>query len=151
MISEFEKYHGAVLRNIIVECGHAEVASCDVSGRVNCFTIDGRIGLHIKHSTSRLPPWLFTYHDTQIEELDAIAANCTSLWLAHVCANDGIMTISYDEFGEINPPNLRTTKFVRVDKSRNTMYRVFGTGGELGRKKNRGVRSIVQATQDARC
>ena len=151
MISEFEKYHGAVLRGIIVECGSAELASCDLKGRVNCFSINGRVGLHIKHSTSRLPPWLFTYNDTQIEELDAVAAGFSSLWLAHVCENDGVMALSYDEFREINPPHLPTTKFVRVDKSRNTMYRVFGTAGELPRRKNRGVNAIVRVVKGGEC
>ena len=143
MISEFEKYHGAVLRGLVVGLGSAEIACCDTAGRTNCFTINGRTGLHIKHSTSRLPPWLFTYNQTQIDELDEVLSRCERLWLAHVCGDDGVMALSYDEFRTINPPDLPTTKFVRVDKSRNTMYRVYGTGGELSRRKDRGVRAIV--------
>jgi hypothetical protein len=148
MISEFEKYHGAVLRGIVVGSGSAQIACCDRGGRTNCFSINGRTGLHIKHSTSRLPPWLFTYNQPQIDELDHVVTQCGALWLAHVCGDDGVMALSYDEFRSINPPDLPTTKFIRVDKSRNTMYRVFGTGGELSRRKDRGVRAIVAAVRN---
>lgn len=151
MISEFEKHHGAVLRDVIVRAGSLKVSCCDVSGRVNCFSLEGNVGLHIKHSTSRLPPWQFTFDAPQVLELESIAGSHQSLWLALVCGDDGFLAVSFDEFQAINPPHFETTKFVRVDKSRNTMYRVFGTAGELGRRKPRGAASVVAAVRAGGC
>jgi hypothetical protein len=101
--------------------------------------------LCIKHSTSRLTPWVFTYNRMQISEIEQAAEDCHDFWLAHVCGHDGVMTLNLREFAMINPPEARATKFVRVDKGRNTMYRVFGTGGELPSRKRRGVGDLVAA------
>jgi hypothetical protein len=145
MIHELEKYHGLVLRDIIVCAGQATIAKHDLAGRVNCYKINGHLGLLIKHSTSRLTPWVFSYNRAQMSEVQEAASACETFWLAHVCGGDGIMTLSMSEFSSINPPGGMTTCFVRVDKSRNTMYRVFGTGGELPFKKSRGVGCLVSS------
>jgi hypothetical protein len=147
MISEFETYHGVVLRDIVVCAEDVRIAKHDFGGRVNCFQLDGRLGLCVKHSTARLTPWVFTYNQEQMQEIGRAAEDCEDFWLAHVCGRDGVMVMSLPEFATINPPDSLATKFVRVDKSRNTMYRVFGTGGELPLRKSRGVGALVAALE----
>jgi hypothetical protein len=150
MIPEFERYHGVVLRDLVVCCGSIAIKAVDLHGRVNTFMLDDEVGLVIKHSTARLPPWLFTYDDRQLEEIEDTRWSAKAFWFAHVCGQDGVLSISYDEFRAINPVTFETTAFVRVDKGRHTRYRVFGTAGELGAKKSRGVGAIVETLRSLR-
>jgi hypothetical protein len=144
MISDFERYHGAVLRDLIVCAGRPlEIAVYDDSGRVNSFLIDNRIALHIKHSSKRIPPWSFTFTDENVEELTRLARPDVTLWLALVCGQDGIVAISFDEFHTINPSWAKATSFVRVDRDKRTMYRVFGTNGRLPAAKPRGTSPLI--------
>ena len=149
MIGEFEQYHGAAIRELIVGAGRViSIETFDDMGRVNTYRINGSIGLHIKHSSKRLPPWQFTYLDDNLEEIQRLATKCGSVWLIHVCGLDGIVALSHSEFCSINPVDAETTSFVRVDRDRNTMYRVNGTGGKLARPKRRGLHGLFDELQD---
>lgn len=144
MISDFERYHGAALRDLIVCAGGPlEIAVCDDAGRVNSYLVDKTIALHIKHSSKRIPPWSFTFTDENIEELGRLCQPAKSLWLALVCGQDGVLAISFEEFRMINPAGAEATSFVRVDRDRRTMYRVFGTNGRLPAAKPRGIFPVI--------
>ena len=149
MIGEFERYHGAAIRELIVGSGRPmRIESYDDAGRVNTYRINDAIGVHIKHSTKRLPPWQFTYLEDNLAEIGRLAQTCRSVWLIHVCGQDGVVALSHTEFCSINPPDAETTSFVRVDRDRNTMYRVNGTGGKLARPKRRGLHCVFDELQD---
>ncbi|WP_297506477.1 hypothetical protein [uncultured Caulobacter sp.] len=148
MIGEFERYHGAALRELIVRANKPiKIETCDDLGRVNSYRIDGILGVHIKHSSKRLPPWQFTYLDDNILEIERLSKRCGAVWLIHVCGQDGAVALSLDEFWSVNPRNAKTTSFIRVDRDRNTMYRVNGTGGKLSRPKPRGLHYIFDTKQ----
>lgn len=144
MIGEFELYHGAVIRKIILEVSRdvAFVAD-DQVGRVNCFGIDNSVGLYIKHSSKRLPPWQFTFLPDHIDELGALEECYPTCCISLVCGIDGIASITLDEFWELNERGGATTPFIRVDRARNTVYWINGgrRGKRLGRQ--RGVQQIV--------
>jgi hypothetical protein len=143
MIGEFERYHGAAIRDLIVGCSQPlTIEACDDAGRVNTYKIGNAIGVHIKHSSKRLPPWQFTYLNDNLGEIARLAKSCCKVWLIHVCGQDGLVALSLDEFVAINPHDAETTSFVRVDRDRNTMYRVNGTGAKLARPKRRGLQCI---------
>lgn len=147
MIAEFEKFHGVVVRDLVVCSGSLSLRAVDIQGRANVFKLDERIGLLIKHSTARLPPWQFTFDARQIDEIEETRRGCLDFWFACVCGDNGVMCISYDEFRVVNPDWASTTSFLRVDRRRNTRYRVFGTNGELPSKKSAGVAEIVKAIE----
>lgn len=148
MTAEFELYHGAAIRELIVGArAPVKVESCDPLGRVNTYKINDELALHIKHSTKRLPPWQFTYSIENLAEIHELAETCSSMWLIHVCWQDGIVALSLSEFLTINPPDAGTTSFVRVDRDRNKMYRVNGTKGKLQHPKRRGLRDIFVQMQ----
>jgi hypothetical protein len=146
MIGEFELYHGAALRNLIVEADRPiTITADDHLGRVNSYSVDGHLGLYIKHSHKRLPPWQFTYQPEHLLELDSLLEKHEKVWLIHVCGLDGIVAITIDEFHAMNPEGCETTCFVRIDRDRNTMYRLNGTAGPLNRSKRRGLRHVVES------
>lgn len=145
MTGEYEQYHGAAIREIIVETNRPlRICASDDHGRVNAFILEGNIGIYIKHSSKRLPPWQFVYTNDNLLELQRLARLCERVWLLHVCGRDGIVAISTVEFETINATDAETTRFVRVDRDRNTMYRVNGTSRKLSRAKGRGVAAIVK-------
>jgi len=145
MIGEFERYHGAAVRDLIVGAGGAlTIEANDDLGRVNTYIVNGASAVYIKHSAKRLPPWSFTYQEDHIAELDRLSGRCKNVWLVHVCGHDGLVTLSLSEFRSINPGHSATTSFIRVDRDRNTMYRVNGSGGKLPRSKRRGLHCIFQ-------
>lgn len=143
MVGEFEHYHGAAVRDLIVGAGRPiRIEASDDLGRVNTFVVNDEVGIYIKHSSKRLPPWQFVYSGENAEEVGRLADRCRKVWLLHICGRDGIVAINLDEFYMINPPDAATTSFVRVDRDRNTRYRVNGTGGRLARPKPRGLNPI---------
>jgi hypothetical protein len=151
MISDFERYHGAALRDLIVCAGRPiEIAVCDDAGRVNSYLLDHRVALHIKHSSKRVPPWSFTFNDENIREIERLCYPNVSRWLALVCGQDGVLALSFDEFRTINPAWARATSFVRVDRDKRTMYRVFGTNGRLPAAKARGFMPLIADLNKAR-
>lgn len=148
MISEFERYHGAAIRELIVVANRPlKIEPYDGMGRMNTYKINDSIGIYIKHSSKRLPPWQFTYLPDNLFEVQRLIERCDSVWLIHVCGQDGVVALSAPEFFGINPRDAGTTSFVRVDRDRNTMYRVNGTGGKLSRPKRRGLHYIFDELQ----
>lgn len=145
MIGEFEQYHGAAIRDLIVGAGQPlRIEASDDRGRVNTFVVNDEIGIYLKHSSKRLPPWQFMYSDEHSVEIERLAVRCRTVWLLHVCGLDGVVVINLVEFLAMNPAEAETTCFVRVDRDRNTMYRVNGTGGKLPRPKRRGLAAIFE-------
>jgi hypothetical protein len=148
MIGEFERYHGAAIRDLVVEYGRPLcIEASDDLGRINTFILNQKIGVYIKHSASRLPPWQFTYGDDNLAEIERLRKRSLSVWLVHVCGQDGFVALKYDEFRSINSVEAATTCFVRVDRGRNTMYHLNGTDGKLGRSKRRGLTAIIEELQ----
>lgn len=144
MTAEYERYHGIVLRELVVKAGcRLVIEASDDEGRVNSFCVNRRVGLHIKHSAKRLAPWAFTFNEYSVREISQLIKQHKRFWLALVCGYDGIVCLSADEFLALTESETGATAFVRVDRDRNTMYRVFGNAGKLNQAKPRGVAAIL--------
>ena len=85
-IGEFELYHGAAVRDLVVGAGRPlRIEASDDLGRVNTFILNDDVAVYMKHSAKRLPPWQFTYFTEHLDELERLASRCRSVWLVHVC------------------------------------------------------------------
>ena len=146
MIAEYERYHGVALRELIVRAaGPVLLESHDERGRVNSFLVNRRVALHLKHSSKRLPPWQFTFDTDALNEIERLILDQPSFWLVLVCGIDGVVAIGTDEFRKITSALGDGARFIRVDRDRNTMYRVHGNAGKLSRAKARGLAPVVAA------
>lgn len=127
MIREFEKYHGVVLRELVVASGDAgvDLRIEDRFGRVNSFIVNGNVGLHIKHSGKRLPPWQFTFDSENCAELTELAHQSSTVLIALVCGIDGFVCVPHDEFLKMTY-DCGATAFLRVDRDKRSMYRIYG-------------------------
>lgn len=144
MTPEYERYHGIVVRELVVQSGVAiQIEAKDDAGRVNSFCINNKTSIHIKHCSKRLSPWLFSFGDENVAEIDRLQAQMPSMWLVLVCGIDGIVSISYAEFRKITDNLEGATRFIRIDRDRKTMYRVYGNAGKLTVAKPRGIAAVV--------
>lgn len=144
MITEYERYHGTVIRELVVRSPRPLIVGKHVqAGRVNSFSLNGQMAIHIKHSAKRLPPWQFTITSDNQFEIDDLIQHYSSFWLALVCGLDGIITLSAQEFQAVTAAQSDVTRFIRVDRDRNTMYRVYGNAGKLQTAKPRGVKALL--------
>lgn len=144
MIGVYERYHGAVLRELIIRApGPLLVENWDQAGRVDTYVLNQHTGLWIKHSAKRLPPWQFTFTGENLSELNRLIASHPFTWLALVCGMDGIVALSVAEFRTLTDVTNRAARFIRVDRDRKTMYRVFGNAGKLPSAKARGIAAVI--------
>ncbi len=145
MISEFERYHGVALRSIVVSARRpVTIQTCEEVGRVDSYRLNNTTAVHIKHSAKRLPPWQFTFTSDEIRELLELRSTTNSLWVILVCGPDGMLSLSVSEFDEAVGASLDSTPFIRVDRDRHSMYRVFGSAGKLGAATGNGVGAIIR-------
>jgi len=143
VISELDRYQGVVLRQIVVAYGgRVEVGLADVTGRKDCFSV-ARAAFQIKHCRNRLSPWHFTYQPENFGEIEKLRAWFDPVWVFLVCGADGVVGLSADELISITEVGDGGQAWVRVSRSRSSMYRVSGARGELPRAKARGVQAFV--------
>jgi hypothetical protein len=143
VITELERYHGVVLRQLLVAHGHSvSIGVANLSGRVDAFSIEGG-ALQIKHSAKRLSPWQFTYMPENLEELIELQRIYDPVWAILVCGGDGVVGLSLDELNSIVGVGDGGAAWIRISRGRNSMYRVRGTLGELARAKPRGVEPFL--------
>ena len=143
MIAELDRYHGIVLRQILVAYGQrARIGVVDLSGRVDTFCIE-KAAFQVKHSSKRLSPWQFTYTPETLAELEGLRRTFDPVWVFLVCGQDGIVGLSLEEITSIMQVGRGGAAWVRVSRSRNSMYRVGGALGELPLAKPRGVQVFL--------
>jgi hypothetical protein len=145
MIREFEYYHGVALRDMVV-CGRPDALSirlADSRGRLNSYIINDRVGLHIKHRSSRLSPWQFVFGKDTLDELEDLKAESRSAWLGLVCGEDGVLFLPESDFASVNAKKSESA-YLRVDRDKRAMYRVTGSSGRLGKALKRGALPLIQ-------
>jgi len=143
LIPEVDRYQGVVLRQLLVAQPEGmRIGVVNLSGRIDAYSIE-RAAIQIKYCTKRLSPWQFTYLRENLAELEQLRANFDPVWSVLVCGHDGVVGLSLGELRSIIQAGAGGAAWVRVSRSRNTMYRVAGTLGELPRAKPRGLDAFV--------
>jgi hypothetical protein len=144
VIAELDRYHGVVLRQLLVHFGRpVGFGIADLAGRVDAFSVESS-AFQIKHSSKRLSPWRFTYLQENLDELKALSERFERTWIFLVCGVDGVVGMSIEEFNSIVQIGDGGAAWVRVKRSRNSMYRVGGVLGDLPHAKARGVAEFCE-------
>jgi hypothetical protein len=143
MIPELDRYHGVVLRQIFVAHRHAvHFGIADLSGRIDAFRIE-QAAFQIKHSSKRLSPWQFTYFPEHLAELDELRRTFAPVWVFLVCGQDGVVGLASEELSSVAQVTEGGAAWLRVSRSRNSMFRVKGALGEVPRAIPRGVHGFL--------
>jgi hypothetical protein len=148
MIPEYKLYQGAALAELVdLAPGAITIREVVDAGRMSSYVLNERVGLHIKHSAQRLHPWSFTFTNQQIASIRAMLFEHPVSFLVLVCWTDGLLAIPLDhalsaiEWGAED-------SWLRVDRRKRQMYRVFGPTGEFSSKYRTDLADVVRAAAD---
>lgn len=143
MIPELDRYQGIVLRQIVAAYKYPlRIGVADLSGRVDAFSIEGA-AFQVKHCSKRMSPWTFTYLPENLAELRGLREKYHPVWVFLVCGQDGVVGLSDAELDSMTEAGSGGAAWLRVSRSRNSMYRVSGAAGSLAHAKARGVQVFL--------
>ena len=143
MIPDIDRYHGIVLRQLVVASKRPLVIQlADNSGRVDCYRV-GDVAIQIKHSSKRLSPWQFTFSAEQMSELASLAETHRNAWSLLVCGPDGVLALSLGQLRRAVGQLTEGTASIRVHRARNSMFRVSASSEELSMAFPRGVEPLL--------
>jgi hypothetical protein len=149
MIREYQFYHGALLHEIVVEAGcEIRIVLRDFHGRPDAYLINGKVGVLIKHSKARLTPWVFTFSEDHLLELQKLREVAKVCFVVLVCDEDGFVAVRDADLIGILAADRSTSVSVRVDRAPRKMYRISSSGNALDRKVAKGVHEIIAALND---
>lgn len=142
MIKEFEKYHAVVLRSLVTQMPDGvRIQAKDAHGTVNCFQVNGKVGLMIKHSSKRMSPYTFTFTEENLLEFNLLAESSEKAFMILVCGWDGFLTISKDELETLSKMKMtENTISIHVTRRKRGMYTVGGRT-QLRKSKPKGFSS----------
>jgi hypothetical protein len=145
MIPEYKLYHGAVFAELIDEFpGAVTIEEWPEKGRISSYVLNGRIGLHVKHSSSRMRPWMFTVTPANFEDIEQLRQRCDQVFVVLICWLDGMVCISDAEFQSI-VSQLPGRSWLRAERKKRELYTVSGAQGELPSRRANGIAPILQS------
>lgn len=148
MLDEYEFYHGAVLRQLILESDQSLTIRPFVrEGRVNAYVVNGRVGLYVKHSSKRMSPWRFTFTIEQAADLLDLETRYPESFMILVCETDGIVTLDCLQLHNVVSFHESENAWIRVERPPRAQYDLGGNKGELGNKLPRGMAQVVESLQ----
>jgi len=145
-ISIEQKYHGAVFKELIDGLSNLENSIyysiaptnesrsgyiMEVIPKNEPNTQPIKLGLFIKHSTKRRPPWRYSFHYVHQVEMDLLKSECNEMFLVLVPGDDGIASINYSMLKEILDENYEEVEWVSLSRKPNQSYRIAGSNGKL--------------------
>jgi len=149
MIAEYKLYQGAVLAELVHRLSkQVSIDELSEAGRLSSYRLDGDIGLHVKHSSNRLPPWQFTFTRQNVEELGGLQSACRAGAVVLVCRTDGFVCLPWPELRDLIGPQPPEGAWLRVSRRRREWYGVSGSaGGRL--KVPNGIEPLLQILDQA--
>ena len=138
-MADYERFHGIVLRALILELSNGIcIKAEDAHGVVNSFILNGKVGLYIKHSTMRLRTWNFGFNEDHIAELDLLSDCTDQSFVCLVCGYDGFLTLSKAELEQLmDIKGSERSLSIHVKRRKRHMYAVGGRN-KLERTKRQG-------------
>ncbi len=145
MIPEYKLFHGAVLSELIDKSlQDLSIGELHENGRLFSYTLNGEIGIQIKHSSKRLSPWQFTFTRQNAAELFELRKRFNAVFGVFVCGTVGFVALTLDEMVQLMSVNESNQAFIRVQRNRGSWFSVTGSGGKLQNKKPSGIIAVLQ-------
>lgn len=131
MIKEFEFYHGVALARLLHGTNFAVSLRRFAAEDNAAYILNDNIGIYIKYSTKRLPPWRFTFQKRHQDQLLEMKKHLGAAYLVLVCNGDGLVTLSFEEVSQILDDVHDRTEWISANRSKREMYAVAGSNGKL--------------------
>lgn len=134
MAREFEFYHGAALIRLIHNYKNTNVEQYSTSTSNASYVIDDKVGLYLKYSSSRLSPWVFTFKQEHIKEIEAMKEILTDVFTVLICGRDGMACLSYLELKLALGNEYGSTEWLKAARRVREKYAISGSDGKLKTK-----------------
>lgn len=142
---DYTFFHGHVLVRLIQD---PRTRGVELYRGNNCYLVNKKSGIYLKHSTKRISPWQFTFLPEHLHEIADIQNGTKALFVVLICNDDGICCLDFQEVAQlILVGNMDQTKAIRVSRSIREKYSVAGTDGKLKHKigNNDFPRKVLEA------
>lgn len=125
-------FYGSALVRLIHDSRTYGVKLCRGN---NCYLINEKSYIYMKHSSKRISPWVFTFMPEHMVEIASLCNQNKNSFVVLICNDDGVCCLSYDELAQVVFfGNIGQSKFVRVSRSPREKYAVSGSDGKLKHK-----------------
>jgi hypothetical protein len=146
MLDAYEFFQGVVFRQLVTASDKPLTFEVhDFSGRTNSYCVNSSVGIYIKHSSKRLSPWQFSFPPDQRTEFRMLGDHFENTFGIFVCGHDGIVAVPTAGLRTLIGHNETDQGWIRVSRSRNSMYALVGSSDALPSKIANGVSSILEA------
>lgn len=145
MIAEYKLYQGAVLAELVDESkAPLQIDEFIEDGRLHSYVVNGSVGLHVKHSTARLPPWQFSFTQANRKALSRLTESLEHAFVVLTCWVDGIVALNHTEWATLLGADLGVAGWIRATRRRRGQYTLSGSGTPLLSKKAHGLSSVLE-------
>jgi hypothetical protein len=146
MTKNFEFYHGAALARLVHAKKPLSIRTFPNHGNAS-YVINEKVGLYLKYSSKRMPPWGFSFQKEHQEEIDELKDSFGYLILGLICADNGIVGLNYDELKVILDNAHEEIEWISVSRKIRGQYSVKGSDGSLLYKVAEGeyLRKVLDA------
>ena len=125
-------FHGVILARIIQ---NKPACLKKYEGNNSSYIVGGQIGIYIKYSAKRMPPWTFSFSKIHVDEIKNMENELERTFIALICDRNGICCLDYTEFGTIlSIENRSFPKWVKASRLKGEKYSVSGSDGKLRHK-----------------
>lgn len=133
MIKDFQFYHGAALGGLIRANQGITLRAYKTKSN-SSYVINDTVGLYIKYSTKRMPPWQFSFTKEHQDEILDMKNSYQDVFILLVCGKDGVACLSFSELKHVLDDYHDQMETIAVSRQHGQMYRVAGTDGKLEHK-----------------
>jgi len=130
MIRDFEFFHGAALAKLVHSGRRMTIATFKGSSNAS-YVVNDRCGLYLKHSSSRMSPWSFTFHREHQEEIDELHQLIGYVVVGLICNDDGVVGLDYTEFRTVLDTSHEAVEGIGISRKARGMYVVRGHDGKI--------------------
>jgi hypothetical protein len=130
MIRDFEFFHGAALMKLVRSGARVTIAPFKGSSNAS-YVVNDRCGLYLKHSSSRMSPWSFSFYRANQQEIDDLHRLIGSVVVGLICNDDGIVGLGYSELRTVLDAIHEPVEGVAISRKPRGMYMVRGRDGKM--------------------
>lgn len=131
MIKEYEKFHGAVFSRLFHKTSKKVSIAAYPSKSNSSYIMNDKVGIYIKHSTSRMSPWNFTFQKDHQDEILKMKNKLGEVFVIFVCHDNGIACLSFDELKQVLDHIHEDVEWVRVSRNARQKFTITGKNGKL--------------------
>ena len=134
MISDSDRYYGAVFNRIFDRLKKAASVEKIRSVSAGFFLLNDRLPIYIKYSTNRRSPWHYTFHRQQQKDQQILFERYGECIVVFVCGKDGIASLCHTDFRKVLDHEFDEQESVSIRRRHNEMYKIKGKDGSYERK-----------------